>query len=157
MHQPSKSWAPLPLRLMLGFAFLYHGLPKLLSGHQQTVAMFQGIGLPAPAAMAWIIGLVEVLGGIALLLGAFTTITSIILILHQLGAMYKVHLGAGYNFVHVTGMSPTGPIFGVPGYEVNLLFIAGLLTLAIGGAGAASVDGARHRAVAEGMAEASPR
>jgi len=153
MNQTTNNWAPMPLRLMLGFAFIYHGWPKLFSAHQQTVGMFQGIGLPAPAAMAWIIGLVEVLGGIALLAGAFMTVTSIILILHQLGAMYKVHLGAGYNFVHITGMGPTGPVFGIPGYEVNLLFIAGLLTLLIGGAGAGSVDGARMA----GRADASPR
>jgi len=47
--------------------------------------------------------------------------------------------------MHMTGMTETGPTFGMPGYEVPLLYIAGLLVLVFGGAGALSVDRRRSR------------
>lgn len=143
MTKASSAWAPIPLRLILGFAFIYHGWPKLFSGagHQGFASMLQAIGMPAPVATAWAVGLLEVVGGVALLAGAFVTVFSVLLVIHQLVAMFTVHLPAGFNFIHITGMSPTGMVFGMPGYEVNLLFIAGLLTLILGGAGALSYDG----------------
>ena len=86
-------------------------------------------------------------GGIALLAGAFITVVAGLLIIHQLVTLLTVHLHAGFSFINVTGMTATGPQFGLPGYEVNLLFIAGLLALLLGGAGALSVDGARTRSM----------
>lgn len=134
--------APLPLRLMLGFGFLYHGFPKIFStaGHQQFVGMLQGMNVPAPGPMAWVVGAVEVFGGLALWLGAFVTIASVLLLINMLVAMVTVHLPQGFSFIHITGMTDTGPTFGMPGFEVNLLYIAGLLALLIGGAGMCSVD-----------------
>ena len=39
--------APIPLRLILGFGFLYHGVPKLSTeGHVSFQGMLQGIGVP---------------------------------------------------------------------------------------------------------------
>ena len=150
MDRGWSRWAPLPLRLVIGFAFIYHGWPKLFTsaGHSGFVANLQGIGVPAPELAAWALGAVEVLGGLALLVGAFTTVAAGLLVIHQLFALFKVHLGAGFSFVHVTGMTASGPLFGLPGYEVNLLFIAGLLTLLLGGPGTPSVDAARKRSVA---------
>jgi putative oxidoreductase len=147
MTKPSSDWAPLPLRLIIGFAFMYHGWPKVFStaGHQAFVGHLQYLGLPAPQLVGWGVGIVEVVGGLAMLLGAFVTVFGVLLVIDQLVALFKVHLAGGYNFVHITGMTPTGPVFGLPGYEVNLLFIAGLLTLILGGAGAISVDGMRRR------------
>ncbi len=151
MNNKNK-WAPLPLRLILGFGFLYHGYPKLFSGqgHDGFVGMLQGLGIPLPGVMAWVVGLVEVLGGLALILGAFVTLAALLNIVNMLVALFTVHLGNGFNFIHITGMSDDGPIFGMPGYEVNLLYIAGLLALLLGGAGALSVDGARKRSLSNG-------
>lgn len=147
MFRTSAQWWPIPLRLMLSIGFLYHGLPKLFSsqGHQRFVGMLEGIGVPAPNLMAWVVGVVEVLGALALLAGAFVAIASIVLIVNMLVAMFTVHLPSGFNFINITGMGPAGPVFGMPGVEVNLLYIAGLLALVIGGAGIWSVDGRRPR------------
>jgi putative oxidoreductase len=135
------SWAPLPLRLILGIGFLYHGYPKVFSAqeHANFTGMLQGMGIPAPALMSWVAGIVEFFGGLALILGAFTTIAAVLLVIDMLVAMFKVHLPQGFSFMHMT-MTPSGPTFGMPGYEVNLLYIAGLLALALSGAGAYSVD-----------------
>ncbi len=142
MFRTSKQWAPVPLRLMLGASFFYHGWPKLVSweGHQGFVGMLGSLGVPAPGITAWLVALAEIVGGLALIAGAFVAIVSVVLIVDMVVAMFMVHLPNGFNFVHITGMGPQGPVFGMPGAEVNLLYIAGLLALVIGGAGGWSVD-----------------
>ncbi len=136
------NWAPLPVRLILGIGFLYHGLPKLLSPaeHEMFLGILQGIGVPASGLMAWILGIVEVLGGLALIAGAFITVTALVLSINMLVALFTVHLPMGFSFMNITGLSEAGPTFGMPGYEVNLLYLAGLAALILGGAGALSVD-----------------
>jgi hypothetical protein len=52
----------------------------------------------------------------------------------------SVQLTHGFNFVNLVGQSSTGPVFGMPGAEVNLLYIAGLLSLVVSGAGRWSMD-----------------
>lgn len=142
MYRSWNDWAPLPLRLLLGFGLMYHGFPKLFSGagHEQFVGMLQGIGVPAPDLMAYVVGVVECFGGLAIFLGAFVVIAAAFNIVNMLVAMFSVHLPHGFNFLNITGMGESGPIFGMPGYEVNLLYIAGLAALIFGGAGAYSLD-----------------
>ncbi|MCH7548798.1 MAG: DoxX family protein [Candidatus Krumholzibacteriota bacterium] len=142
-----SKWAPLPLRLIIGFGFLYHGFPKLFSaaGHEMFVGMLQNIGVPAAGMTAWAVGAVELLGGIALIIGVFVSIASALLIINMLVALFTVHLPNGFNFIHITGMSDAGPVFGMPGYEVNLLYIAGLLALFLRGPSHLSVDEALAR------------
>ena len=141
----SRSWkelAPLSLRLILGIGFGFHGFGKLFTsaGHDGFVGMLTGIGAPAPALTAWLVGGVEFFGGLALIIGAAVAIFGALQVGVMLVALFTVHLPAGFSFMNVTGMTESGPQFGLPGFEVNLLYIAGLLTLIIGGAGAYSVD-----------------
>ncbi len=142
MHRTLRDWAPLALRLVIGFGFVYHGFPKLFSGagHDGFVGMLQMIGVPAPGLMAWVVGIVEFGGGLALLAGAFVQLVAIPLIANMLVAMFTVHLRQGFNFMNITGMGEAGPQFGMPGYEVNLLYLAGLVSLMLGGAGALSIE-----------------
>jgi putative oxidoreductase len=140
-------YAALPLRLMLGVGFIYHGMPKLFStgGHQYFVATLVNLGIPLSGVVAWGVALLEVCGGVMLIAGAFVTIVGSLFVIEMLVALVKVHLANGFNFVHVTGMAEGQPVFGLPGYEVNLLYIAGLLALILLGGGALSVD--RFRAI----------
>lgn len=138
-----RSLAPLPLRLMLAIGFLYHGLPKLFSAqeHDMVVGMFTQIGIPAPGLMVWVVGIIEVLGALALLAGAGIRIATVLLAGVMLVALVTVHLPNGFNFINITGMGPNGmPMFGMPGYEVNLLYLAGLASLFLGGPGRWSWD-----------------
>ena len=146
MSEQLKQWAPLPLRLIIGFGFIYHGFPKISAeGHQTFVATLSRIHVPAPGLMAWVAGVVEFVGGIALILGVFVTIASALLALDMLVALVKVHWAAGFSFMNFTGVGPNGPTFGLPGYEVNLLYIAGLVALMLGGAGALSFESLRAK------------
>jgi len=145
MQTPRASWAPVPLRLMLAAGFLYHGLPKLTAaGHAGVVGMLTGIGVPLPELAAWGVGLVEVFGALAILLGVFVTPAAALLIVNMAVAAVTVHLPHGFNFMNVTGMTEQGPVFGVPGVEVNLLYIAALAALLLAGPGPLAVGGDRR-------------
>ena len=85
--------------------------------------------------------LIEVLGGLAILAGAFVAVVSIPLIVMMLVAMFTVHLRYGFSAINTIGLTTDGPQFGPPGIEVNLLYIAGLLALILQGAGPFSIDG----------------
>lgn len=138
--EPWGDLALLPLRLIIGFGFMAHGYAKLSAGPQKFAGMLQTIGVPAPGLMAWMTALVEFFGGLAVLAGAFIPIVSIPLAIIMLVAMFTIHLGYGFSSIKLMGITGSGPQFGTPGYETNLLYLAGLLTLVLGGAGPFSVD-----------------
>jgi putative oxidoreductase len=141
MDRHLEHYWPLPLRILLGISFMYHGAPKLTAaGHAQFQGMLAQLGIPLPALMAWVGGVVEFFGGIALIVGAATWLVTLLLSLEMLVAMLRVHAPYGFGYIQITGMTDKGPVFGMPGIEVNLLFLAGLLALFIGGAGPLSVD-----------------
>ena len=135
-----RNWAPLPLRLVIGYGFMAHGWAKLSRGPAGFAKLLEQIGAPLPEATAWVSTLIEVLGGLAILAGAFVAAMSIPLIVMMLTAMFTVHLRYGFSAINTIGLTADGPQFGPPGYEVNLLYIAGLLALILGGAGSFSID-----------------
>jgi putative oxidoreductase len=135
-----RQWAPLPLRLIIGYGFLAHGWAKLSRGPAGFAKLLEQIGAPLPEATAWVSTLIEVLGGLAILAGAFVAAVSLPLIVMMLVAMFTVHLRYGFSAINTIGLTADGPRFGPPGYEVNLLYIAGLLALILGGAGSFSID-----------------
>jgi putative oxidoreductase len=116
-----------------------------MAGHDRFASMLHGLGVPSPDVMAWMVATVEVVGGLALMLGTLVAIASAVLAIDMLVAMWTVHLPQGFSFMHITGQTESGPTFGVPGFEVNLLYIAGLLALILGGAGVGSLERRSHR------------
>lgn len=142
MSKLSTAWGPMSIRIIIGIGFIYHGFIKLFTswGHDIFLRLLTEIGVPGATVISWVIGAVEFFGGIAILLGAFVTIASIILILNMLVAMFTVNISQGFNAFNVTVMVEAGPKYGIPGYEINLLYIAGLVTLLIIGAGMLSID-----------------
>src|SRR6516162_3127094 len=135
-----RQWAPLPLRLVIGYGFVAHGWAKLSRGPAGFAKLLEQIGAPLPEVTAWVSTLIEVLGGLAILVGAFVAAVSLPLIVMMLVAMFTVHLRYGFSAINTIGLTADGPQFGPPGYEVNLLYIAGLLALLLGGAGPFSID-----------------
>jgi putative oxidoreductase len=139
-ESPWRKWAPVPLRLVIGYGFMAHGWAKLSRGPEGFAKLLEQIGAPLPEATAWVSTLIELLGGLAILAGAFVAVVSIPLIVMMLVAMFTVHLRYGFSAINTIGLTADGPQFGPPGYEVNLLYIAGLLALVLGGAGPFSID-----------------
>lgn len=143
-----QSFAPVPLRLVLGFGFLVHGYPKLFTGegNEGFVGMLSSIGMPAPGLGSYLIGAFEFFGGILLILGVGVRVISALGVIEMLVAAVLVHWPAGFNFMNVTGTTETGGMqFGLPGYEVNLLYVAGFLSLLILGAGTLSLPSIRQK------------
>jgi putative oxidoreductase len=135
-----EGWALLPLRLVLGFGFAAHGYAKLSRGPEVFASILHSIGVPHPLLMAWITSLVEFLGGICLIGGAFVLPLSLPLTAIMLTAMFTVHWPYGFSSVRLQAITSDGAKFGPIGYEMNLLYIAGLITLILGRSGALSVD-----------------
>lgn len=135
-----QQYALLAMRLVVGYGFMVHGYAKLSRGPEGFAKLLDYIGVPFPHFMAWFVTLFELLGGLAVILGAFVALLSIPLIIVHLVALSTVHLRFGFSSVNTVGMSPEGPLFGPPGFEVNLLYICGILVLAAFGAGAWSID-----------------
>ena len=136
----SRRWILLPLRLVVGYGFVAHGMAKWSRGPENFGKLLHLIGVPLPTATAWLVTLLEVFGGLAILVGALVAIMSIPLIVSMLVAMFTVQLRYGFSSVKTIGLTATGPVFGPPGYEINLLYIAALLALLLAGPGALSVD-----------------
>jgi putative oxidoreductase len=134
-------WAPIPLRLIVGYGFMEHGLAKLSKGPEAFATILQGMGVPDPHLMAWFTIGIELLGGLAILLGAFVEIVSIPMAVVLLVATFKVHLSYGFSSIKLIAFTAAGAKFGPPGYEVNLLYIACLAALVLGGAGPFAIDG----------------
>jgi putative oxidoreductase len=134
-------WWPIPLRLIVGFGFMQHGFAKLSRGPDAFASILQGMGVPDPHLMAWLTILIELLGGLAALLGAFVTIVSVPMTAVLLVAMFKVHLPYGFSSIKLLAVTATGAKFGPVGYEVIVLYVACLAALVIGGSGPVAIDG----------------
>ena len=121
--------ALLVARVAIGFVLLAHGWQKFndytLDG---TAAAFGDMGVPAPAAAALFATVVEIFGGLALIVGLFAPVAAAANIANLLGALVIVHAGNGV-FVDNGG------------YELVLSLIAGLSLVLAFGAGRFSADG----------------
>jgi putative oxidoreductase len=75
-----------------------------------------------------------------ILAGAFVPVAAAPMIVVLLVAIFTVHLPNGFSSIKLMAYDPAGAHFGQPGYETDLLYIAGLLALCAGGAGPLSLD-----------------
>jgi putative oxidoreductase len=114
-------YGPLPLRILAGILFIAHGIPKL-TDPGMTQGFFGNIGLPPELAIP--IGLLEVIGGFALLVGVVTRIASILFIIEMIGATIVAKLSEGF----------------VGGFELELLLVFVAISLLLTGPGKISVE-----------------
>jgi putative oxidoreductase len=138
-------FAPLPLRLIVGYGFLAHGIAKWSKGPAAFAAILHATGVPAPHLMSWITIAVEIFGGISILLGAFVSLVSIPAIFLLAVAIFTVHLPYGFSSIKLIGFTDGRAQFGPPGYECDLLYIACFVTLVLAGPGPWSIDSWRLR------------
>jgi putative oxidoreductase len=139
IHVPDS--AALPLRLIVGYGFMEHGYAKLARGPESFIGILHALGMPLPALLGWGTILVELCGGLAILAGAFVTLASIPMAIVLAVAIVTVHLPNGFSSIKLLSVDAAGAHFGQPGYETDLLYLAGLTALVLGGAGRWSVDG----------------
>ena len=133
-------WSHLAPRVIVGLGFMEHGFAKLHRGPGSFAAILDGIGIPAAHPMAWATILIELLGGLAVLMGAFVTLASIPMAVVLLVAIFTVHLPNGFSSIKLLAVTAAGAQFGQPGYETDLLYLACLAVLVLGGPGPLAVD-----------------
>ncbi|MBI2881757.1 MAG: DoxX family protein [Candidatus Tectomicrobia bacterium] len=123
----ASRWATFPLRLVIGAVFLAHGGQKLfVFGFGGFAGYLSSIGIPAAGFWSVVVILLELLGGIALLVGMLTRYAAAVLSAEMLVAVLAVHARAGF--------------FLPAGAEFALVILAGSLTLLLAGAGPLSLD-----------------
>jgi putative oxidoreductase len=130
---------------MVGFGFAAHGVAKLGRGPEHFAVILQTLGVPLPGLAAWVTSLLELVGGLCLMVGLAVTPLVGPLAVVMLTAMFGVHLRYGFSSIRLEALTPAGARFGPVGYELNLLYLSGLLALGLGGAGPASLDGVLGR------------
>jgi putative oxidoreductase len=141
LARPSVAvWAPIPLRLIVGYGFMEHGFAKLSRGPEAFAAILHMMSVPAPHLMAWLTILTELIGGLAVLLGAFVPLVSLPMAAVLLVAMLTVHLPYGFSSIKLLSVSAGRAQFGPPGYELDLLYLACLAALVLGGSGPMAID-----------------
>ncbi|MGF9914086.1 DoxX family protein [Paenibacillus ehimensis] len=116
------------IRFVLGISFLIHGVVKFQSGIGNIAGWFESIGLPGFAA--YVVAIIEVAGGIALILGLGTRIVSSLFALIMIGAIVTAKWAGGFLG------SPQ-----MAGYELDLAFFVMALALAIAGSSLLALDG----------------
>ena len=120
------------LRIVAGLVFIAHGGQKLfVFGLDGVTAGFTQMGIPLAAVSAPLVALVELFGGVALVVGLLTRLAAVGLAITMLGAILFVHLAAGFFLPN--------------GSEFALTLLAAAVALALTGPGDFSLDGLRHR------------
>lgn len=140
-------WHAIPLRLIVGFGFIQHGYAKLARGPDDFINILHAIGVPASFLVGWATIVVEIVGGALIVLGALVPLATIPMAIVLLAAIVTVHLPNGFSSIKLQSFDAAGAHFGPPGYETDLLYLAGLVALCLGGAGPLSVDGLLNRLI----------
>src|SRR5512146_1421166 len=133
-------YAAIPLRLIVGYGLLQHGIAKLEKGPAAFAAILHAIGVPMPHFMALLTIATEIGSGIAILAGAFIALVSIPVIILLAVAIFTVHLPYGFSSIKLMSFTNGRAQFGPPGYECDLLYIACLVALVLIGRSPWSAD-----------------
>lgn len=131
-------------RVVLGVILIARGWQKFVTnGLDATSQGFAGMGVPLPTFSAGLAGTVELIGGLALIVGAFTTIAGTAVALVMFGAFWFAHAGGG--------------VFAAEGgWELVGALAVGALALAAAGAGRFSVDALLARRSSREVAAPAP-
>jgi putative oxidoreductase len=138
-------WAALPLRIIVGYGFLAHGLAKFEKGPDKFVAIVGALHVPTPELMAWLTIIVEVGGGLLMIAGAAISLVSIPMAAVLIVAIYTVHLPFGFTSIKLMEITASGPKFGPPGTETDLLYLACLISIYLIGPDPLSIDSLRAK------------
>ncbi len=122
---------PLVLRIALGVIFTYHGIDKFRVGLDMVEGAFDGWGVPAPAISAAAVAVIEIAAGLALIAGVATRLAAGLLALVILGAIAFVKADLGL----ISDVA-------MPGLELDLALLAGLVSVTLTGPGWLGADAA---------------
>ncbi|SFK04197.1 Uncharacterized membrane protein YphA, DoxX/SURF4 family [Halobacillus dabanensis] len=125
------------LRVILGVIFFFHGMDKFQSGIENTVGFFDSVGIPGIAA--YIIAAIELVGGIAMVLGLGTKIVAYLFAIIMFGAIITVKFSAGF----------------LGGYELDLALLGMSIYIALSNSTGLSLDNALFSKTQDKLSKAS--
>jgi|SRR6516165_1396211 len=124
-----RSYAQPLARLLMSSLFIWAGWQKLfVFGPTGTAGYFQSKNIPVPGVSAWIVIIIELIGGLLILVGFQTRWVALVLAIFCLVTGFAVHL-------------PVGDQENMINFYKNLVMAGGFLYMFANGAGALSVDG----------------
>ncbi len=123
--------AHLIVRFIVGVIFVAHGLAKFQIGISTITGFLQSVGIPAAGFFGWLLPLVEIIGGLALIFGLATRLAALLLAVVMVVAIIKVKLAVGL----IVPMAQPGV-----GMELDLAILAGLLAILLEGPGRFSLE-----------------
>lgn len=138
LFSTSQDWVLTFVRAALAIVIFPHGAQKLLGwfggfGFKGTMGFFTQ-NLRIPGLVAFLVIVIEFFGPLLLAAGLGTRLAAFAIAVVMIGAVLKLHLGAGF-FMNWNGNQKG------EGYEYHLLAVALAAVLVIRGGGFASVDG----------------
>jgi putative oxidoreductase len=121
-----RGYGLLVLRIVVGVTFFAHGWLKFHGmGIAGTTGFFTNLGIPVPALTAWVVVLVEMFGGLALILGIFTLPAGLLLAADMIGVLVFAKHDASF--------------IGPKSYELELNLLTASLAVALSGPGTFSL------------------
>ena len=121
-------YAPTVLRVILGIVFIAHGWDKLQMGPANFAGYLASLNVPAPELMAWVVTILELVGGILLLVGAGTRMVALLLAVEMIGTTLLVKVDRGL-------IAQEGA-----GAELDIAVFAGAVAILLLGPGRLAVD-----------------
>lgn len=118
-------------RVLLGIIFVAHGILKLQTGVATTAGFFASIGIPASMFFAWVVTIIELIGGVMLILGVGIRLVTSLLIIMMVVSIVKAKWSMGLIIP---------PVKQGVGAELELAILAGLIPLWFLGGGTCRVS-----------------
>src|SRR5260370_10526406 len=100
---------------MVGYGFMEHGYAKLARGPDSFAIILHAIGVPEPSLLGGLTILIELIGGFAVLIGAFIPLASIPMAAVLLVAIFTVHLPYGFSSIKLEAVTAAVAPFWQPG------------------------------------------
>jgi len=155
MKETMSSMPAALIRLLVGWVFLVEGILKYLWIDELGVGRFTSIGIPAPHFTAPFLGLVEMVCGALVIIGLFTRLAAIPLLIDIsvaiLSTKIPILLGHGYWRFSLPNAKHYGLLSMLHEARTDFSMMLGLIFTLIVGAGALSID-----AVRKGSGERAP-
>ncbi len=145
----TNSRAVVLIRVLVGWVFLAEGILKYLMPDEMAAGRFAKIGIPSPNAMGPFVGGVEVVCGILVLLGLWTRLACVPLLIDISVALVStklpILLGRGYWRFSLPPLKHYGLLSALHEARTDISMLLGLIFLLIVGGGAWSLDALRRR------------
>jgi putative oxidoreductase len=132
-YRSTEDTGKLLLRAVLAILLLFHGSSKLIGGIAPIIGMVQKAGLPG--VFGYLVYIGEVVAPLLILFGLFTRLAALVVAVNMVVALLLAHTSQFFSINGTGGWA----------LELQAMYLAGALTVALLGAGRYSLGGTAGR------------